>query len=193
MGSNRWAALTWIFAVAAAVLAGCSAGGAETPEAIARMAIKALKAGKLDPLDAAMMTAADVEEMVATVRRNGTAAAIEEAEGEVERNGGPEKLAEKLTERNREGLKEVLEFARGLEEPIDWSKAEFGGMIEERTRIRREAGLRNGDLWFWVKVGEKRYAVELDSCVELERGWVCYGGMGLSKSMGSLAANPEEE
>jgi hypothetical protein len=193
MELNRGRLLTLFLPVVLLGSFACSAGGPETPEELARRVVTALKEGKLEPLEGAMITPDDIEEMVATVRRNGPATAIEEIEGEVERKGGPEQTAESLRERHRVSLAQVLEFARGLDEPIDWSKAEFAGLIEERCRIRREAGLDNGDFYLWVGVGEKRYAILLKKCIKMERGWVLTAGMRLNKSLGSLADVPEDE
>ena len=165
------------------LLAACSGGGgAETPEDLARMAFDALKADSFEPFAGAVPTVADLEEMLEDVREKAGEAEYEEGRKWMEGKGGKEAVVANYIEERREEVKETRKALAEAVPAIDWSKAEFGGILEDETKRSERQGIEKVDFYFHIDCGEVKYAVKIDDCFKISRGWVTMDGIRYNES-----------
>ena len=83
-------------------------------------------------------------------------------------------LVEKAREQAVDMLQRVGEAAA---EEMDWTEAEFGGVVEEKLKLKDVKGIKAGDIWFTVVSGKETFVFQLKDCVLADRGWITPDGI----------------
>ena len=143
---------------------------AESPEALAEIAFRALVANDVDAFRDTFFIESDLEWIVKKVTE------VDPKEGAL--------AAKDLTPAYaREQWEEVKQsFKRSRSESaksIDWDVAKLvqGVMVKEWPSGRSGFGLERAHIYFRVASGNREYVFKLDACHKVERGWVCADGL----------------
>jgi len=168
----------WVLMLA--VISACSKPqDTSTPDALAKSAFQALVKNDVEAYKRLMIGKDDLPDVKRQV--------VAKAKSDI---SDPKKLEEKLAEFEKEFVKledkmgemiadnvESFHKTRGKAEKqyMDWNNAEFGG-VEYKIREHRD-GVKQSDIYFFVKSKDKLYRFKLDDCLELKRGWVNGDGL----------------